>query len=89
MKVFARDVPPPRYEAHFVLGMEISVLDRRRTPSPEDWWQFRVWWSYGQRESISEYELHDVRAHEGLVRRARGMRMGMREGGHVVRLVPY
>ena len=89
VKVFSRGVPPPRYEAHFVLGMERPVLERHRTPRPEEWWQFRVWRSYGQRESITEYELNDVRANEALVRRARGMRMAMRDGGDRVRFGPY
>ena len=61
VKVFGRSLIAPAQEAHFVLGMNIPVSERKTMPRPEDWWNFQVWQSYGQGDSISEYQLEDVR----------------------------
>ena len=60
LKVFSGASEPPLEEAHFVLNTKYPVWARQLL-SPEEWWKCVVWHSVGQRESITEHDLLDIR----------------------------
>ena len=60
VKVFHGSMPPPEYEAHFVLNDD-RAPEYRHFHRPDQWWMCKVWRSIGQRESITESRLRVLR----------------------------
>ena len=60
VKFFHGNMPPPEYEAHFVLNDD-RAPEYRRFHRPDQWWMCKVWRSLGQRESITESRLRVLR----------------------------
>ena len=66
LKVFSGGMAPPAEEAHFLLNVASGPKCREHL-QPEDWYMCREWRSVGQKESISEHALVDVRARTAMV----------------------
>ena len=60
IKIYSGGMTPPEEEAWFVLNLEVPVQQRRMF-APEYWYYCRNWYSMGQRTSISEHILLDLR----------------------------
>ena len=60
VKVFHGNMPPPEYEAHWLLNAEMAP-QYRHLLRPDQFWMCKVWRSLGQRESITENELRVLR----------------------------
>jgi hypothetical protein len=75
IKMFSGGMPAPAHEAHWLLNCE-EPPDTRYFRAPEDWYMCRTWISKGQRDSISEYDLRDVRAHTALYTSPKGAGKG-------------
>lgn len=61
VRYVSRSVIAPRSDAWYLLGAEFPPMERPWLPLPEDWWQYQVWHSWGQKAAMPEYDFeHNV-----------------------------
>jgi len=59
VRFFANGVPPPTEEAWYILNLEVPILARWK-PVPELWMTYKCWWSMGQKQTCSQWDLQGV-----------------------------
>jgi hypothetical protein len=60
VKIYSYRMPAPKFESWWLLNTQYPP-DVRHYYAPEQWWLLRNWVSVGQKQSITEHAIEDVR----------------------------
>jgi hypothetical protein len=88
LKIYSHGMAAPKYEAHWLLNTEWSVQYRRYL-APEQWYLCKNWVSKGQKESITEHLLEDVRMRNAIQLQASARGMGHRANLRVGMIISH